>query len=204
MPSRTAQVFINVPFDQRYRKLFDALVFTVTECGFTARCALETDDGSQVRLDKLYGIISDCRYGIHDISRVTLDSKHRLPRFNMPLELGIFLGAKRFGNSRQKLKSCLILERDLYRYQKYCSDISGQDVRAHGNDVSNAIVAVRNWLRTTGGGAVDFPGPVRIQNRYLLFRGDLPILRRGRDLDPRSLAFIDYRTLLMGWREENQ
>lgn len=81
-------VFINAPFDRRYRRLFDALVFAVVDCGFEARCALEGDDGSEVRLDKIYRLIQECALGIHDLSRTTLDSRHRLPRFNMPLELG--------------------------------------------------------------------------------------------------------------------
>ena len=55
------------------------------------------DDGGQTRIDKLYGLIEACRYGIHDLSRTELDATPRLPRFNMPLELGIFLGAKRYG-----------------------------------------------------------------------------------------------------------
>ena len=143
MAARPAGVFINVPFDRRYRQLFHALVFTVHECGFFARCALEGDDGSQMRMDKLYDIIRDCPLGIHDLSRTTLDSVNRLPRFNMPLELGIFLEAKRYGGATQHRKSCLILERDLYRYQKFCSDIAGQDIRAHRDTVEDAIVVVR-------------------------------------------------------------
>jgi hypothetical protein len=95
MPGYDDRVFINVRFDRRYKKLFDALVFTVHDCGFLAHCALESDDGSRVRLDKLYAIIAECRYGIHDLSRVTLDTRYRLPRFNMPLELGIFTWGKK-------------------------------------------------------------------------------------------------------------
>ena len=90
MRQGTAGVFINVPFDRRYQKLFDALVFAVHDCGFVARGAREHEDSSQVRLEKLYRIIGECRYGIHDLSRVTVDSKRRLPRFNMPLETGYF------------------------------------------------------------------------------------------------------------------
>lgn len=52
-------VFVNVPFDRQYRKLFHALVFTVHECGFLSRCALEGDDSSEVRMEKLYAIIRD-------------------------------------------------------------------------------------------------------------------------------------------------
>ena len=62
-------------------------------------------------MDKLYNLISECRYGIHDLSGTELDPEHGLPRFNMPLELGIFLGAKRYGATPQ-LKRVLILDVD--------------------------------------------------------------------------------------------
>lgn len=84
-------VFLNVPFDNRYTELFRALVFTVQDCGFNARCALEADNSADVRVEKLYRIIGECRFGIHDISRTSLDRASGLPRFNMPLELGLFL-----------------------------------------------------------------------------------------------------------------
>jgi len=197
-------VFINVPFDRRYQKLFDALVFAVHDCSFIARCALEQDDGSQVRLDKLYEIIAACRYGIHDLSRVTLDTMNRLPRFNMPLELGIFLGAKRYGSVTQRQKSCLILERDQHRYQIYCSDIAGQDIRAHGNNVASAIRGVRNWLSAAHGGRVAMPSPLKMAERYIEFRLDLPAMCRNRQLDRRDLSFLDYRELVSGWRAENE
>ena len=101
-------VFINCPFDLVYKPLRDAMVFAIYDCGFIARCALEEDDSSEVRIDTIYNIIANCRYGIHDISR-TEDKSSKLPRFNMPLELGIFLGAKKFGIEEQKRKKCLIL-----------------------------------------------------------------------------------------------
>jgi hypothetical protein len=204
MPGYEDRVFINVPFDQRYEKLFHALVFAIHDCGFVARCALETDDGSQVRIDRLYEIIADCRYGIHDLSRTTLDSRNKLPRFNMPLELGIFLGAKRYGDARQRRKSALILERDQYRYQIYCSDIAGQDIRAHGNNVSAAISAVRDWLNAAREGCVAIPGARRIAERYFNFRLELPKMCQTENLDLRELPFIDYRTLVTGWLEENE
>ena len=113
-------VFINCPFDSVYKPLFDAMVFAIYDCGFIARCALEEEDASEVRIDKIYNIIADCRYGIHDISRTELDRDSNLPRFNMPLELGIFLGAKKFGIEEQKRKKCLVLDREQYRYQITC------------------------------------------------------------------------------------
>ena len=46
--------------------------------------ALEDGDAGQVRIDKIYNIIEDCRYGIHDIPRTELDAISCLPRFNTP------------------------------------------------------------------------------------------------------------------------
>lgn len=42
-------VFLNVPFDKKYRRLADALVFAVHDCGFIARSALEVEDSGQAR-----------------------------------------------------------------------------------------------------------------------------------------------------------
>jgi hypothetical protein len=193
-----------VPFDRPYAKLFDALVYTVHDCGCIARCAKESDDGSQVRLEKLYGIIEESRFGIHDLSRVTLDSKNHLPRFNMPLELGIFLGAKRYGSARQRQKAMLILEKEPYRLAKFCSDLAGQDPRAHGNDLQRAITIVPNWLRTERSGVPDVPGGAAIALRYFQFRRDLPGMCELRQLNIRDLTFLDYRTLVEGWLDAHQ
>lgn len=202
MAKRPEGVFINVPFDRRYSKLFHALVFTVHECGFVSRCALESDDGSEIRINKLYQIIRDCALGIHDLSRTTLDKANRLPRFNMPLELGIYLGAKHFGDLSQKRKSALILEREAYRYQKFCSDLAGQDIRAHNNTVVEAIRAVRDWLRSARSSAV-IPGAAVIAQRYIAFRRDLPKMCRAEGIAVTGVVFLDYRTFVVAWLEEN-
>jgi len=80
-------VFINCPFDGPYKPMFEAIVFAVFDCGFLPRCALETDDSGQVRIDKIFNIIASCKFGINDLSRAELDPATGLPRFNMPLWL---------------------------------------------------------------------------------------------------------------------
>ena len=120
-----ANVFVNCPFDKAYQPIFEAIVFGIHDCGFVARCALEEEDSGAVRVAKIYDIIASCRLGLHDISRTELSGKSKLPRFNMPLELGVFLGAKRYGSSKQKTKRCLVLDRERYRYQSYISDLGG-------------------------------------------------------------------------------
>lgn len=99
MPKYADSVFLNVPFDRRYKRIFDALVFAVHDSGFTARSALEVEESSEARVDKILNIIDESKFGIHDISRAGTDRATKLARFNMPLELGFFLGAKRYGSN---------------------------------------------------------------------------------------------------------
>jgi hypothetical protein len=113
----------------------------VHDCGYIARSALEITDTSQVRVSKIVKIISLCRIGIHDISRAKLNPNTRLPRFNMPLELGMFLGAKEYGNKKQRQKICLVLDRSPDRYWKFCSDIAGEDISTHGRSVARELMA---------------------------------------------------------------
>lgn len=197
-------VFLNCPFDAEYRALMAALVFAVHDCGLRARSSLEESDSSQVRFEKIRAIVADCRFGIHDISRTELDPEHALPRFNMPLELGLFLGAKAFGRGRQKEKNCLVLDVEPYRYQKYCSDIAGQDVAAHGGDPIKAIRIVRDWLRTAteGSGAI-LPGGDRMADRYLAFQAVFPDMCKELGDTPESIIFNDYTTFVVAWLREN-
>ena len=194
-------VFINCPFDDRYKPLFNAIVFAVHDCGFAARSAQETEDGSQVRIDKIYGIIAECRYGIHDISRTELDEHMCLPRFNMPLELGVFLGAKRYGEKDQQKKSCLILDKEPFRYQIFVSDIAGQDVKSHNNNPKEVVHLVRDWLSHVSKRKL-IPSGNSIWNRYQEFQSDLPRMVKTYELDLDRLIFTDYVTLLTGWLEE--
>ena len=196
----TDNVFINCPFDAAYKPLFDAMVFTVHDCGFIARCALEEEDASQVRIDKIYTIIADCRYGIHDISRTELDENSGFPRFNMPLEFGVFLGAKKFGVVEQQRKKCLVLDKELYRYQQFISDLAGQDIQAHNNEVETIVKVVRNWLRTASRRQT-IPGGNIIWERYQIFLRDLPQTVEECRLDVEDLIFNDYIFVIGKWLE---
>jgi hypothetical protein len=142
-------VFLNVPFDRKYARLSDALIFVVRDCGFAARSALEVEDSGKARVEKILDIIEQSKFGIHDISRAGLDRATGLARFNMPLELGFFLGAARYGQAKDREKYCLVLDRERYRYRSFCSDIAGQDIRAHNDEPRDAIRAVRDWLSVT-------------------------------------------------------
>jgi hypothetical protein len=104
MIGAASNVFINCPFDDDYKASFEALIFCVTTSGYRVRCALEENNAADIRLEKLYRLIKESGKSIHDLSRVDLGS-NGLPRFNMPFELGLFMGASKFGGKshRQRL-----------------------------------------------------------------------------------------------------
>lgn len=197
---KARNVFINCPFDEDYTPLFNAIIFSIMNCGYNPRCAMEIEDGGETRISKIFNIIADCRYGIHDISRTELND-HDLPRFNMPLELGMFLGAKKYGDRDQKKKTCLILDREPHRYQIYISDIAGQDIRSHDNDEAVVIDMVRGWLRNQSG-RTTIIGGAEIRRRYEIFRTDLPGICVGLSLTEEELTFNDYKTIIETWLKD--
>jgi hypothetical protein len=182
-------VFINCPFDGAYLPFFHAIVFTVTRCGFKPRCALEVIDSGGTRIAKIEKLIEECPIGIHDISRTELSEASGLPRFNMPLELGLFLGAKRYGDAVQRRKRCLVLDRQPYRYQQFMSDIAGQDIEAHENNIGTVITKVRSFLNSTVRGA-PLPSGAVLAEDYALFNEALPDICKELELD---VAALDYR-----------
>ena len=193
-------VFINCPFDEAFAPTFRALIFVILVCGFRPRSARELDDGGQTRIDKIYGLIEECRYGIHDLSRTELDSVHQLPRFNMPLELGLFLGAKRFGGKHQKAKRVLILDVEQYRYQRFISDLAGMDIHEHGGDPLNALREARNWLANVS--RRELPSADRIGRMYEEFLADLPDLAAALEFDPNDIPYVDYERIVATWLVE--
>ncbi len=190
------QIFINCPFDSEYRPLFRAMVFAIYQCGFLPRCAQEASDSGQNRLDKIMGIIEACGLGIHDISRTELDPSTKLPRFNMPFELGVFLGAKKWGKPVQRRKNCLVLDREPYRYREFISDIAGQDPLAHNQDPQTLVTAIRDWLSTFRTGLMS--GSLLWQE-YEAFLAELPDLCSNLSLVADELTFSDYRGVIYHW-----
>ena len=204
--AKRSSVFINCPFDANYKPLFDAILFAVWDCGYEPVCALAKDDSGRVRVEKIYRLIDASQFGIHDISRTELDDLNKLPRFNMPFELGLFLGAKTFGKAKNKRKATLIFDKESYRYQKFISDIAGQDIHSHNNQPNEAIRVVRNWLQQHlkhGKGSSPLPGGKIIVERYQRFRSELaPFAERAR-LDSSRLTYADYNWLVKAWLESN-
>ena len=190
-------VFVNCPFDPDYKPMFEAIVFAVFDCGYKPRCALEAYDAGEVRIEKIAGLVRSCRFGIHDISRTELNQVG-LPRFNMPFELGLFLGAKRFGDVVQRRKTCLVLDREQFRYQAFLSDIAGQDISAHGGQPARAIGAVRDWLASCRTGQPP-PGGTAIAARFDEFGAALPGLLRDLGIGREEMTCSDYANITSTW-----
>ena len=111
------KVFINCPFDEHYIDMLQALVFTIYRCGFFQITAMNEENAMDIRLDKLVRLIKDAKYAVHDLSRLEPNNLG-FPRFNMPFELGLYFGAKKYGVKEQKVKSALVFEREQYQYQQ--------------------------------------------------------------------------------------
>jgi hypothetical protein len=82
-------VFLNIPYDAQFERLYLAYIVGLTVLGFVPRATLGIPSGAR-RLERILSLIHSCRYSVHDLSRVQLD-RHapRTPRFNMPFELGL-------------------------------------------------------------------------------------------------------------------
>jgi hypothetical protein len=190
-------VFINCPFDDAYLPLFEAQIFTIYACQFRPRSAREIDDGSQMRMEKIYQLIEDCRYGVHDLSRTELAPETGLPRFNMPLELGVFLGAKRFGDDRQRLKRALLLDREPFRYQRFISDLAGLDIHSHANDPEVAITKLRDWLANVT--RRHLPGAPHLVATHRRFRQDLPEIAAELGFGDHPIPYVDFERIAAQW-----
>jgi hypothetical protein len=200
-PARS--VFINCPFDDAYAELLRAIVFAISACGYSPVCALDDDDGGQLRSAKLTKMIATCDLSVHDLSRVELSDGAGTPRFNMPFELGLYLGAKQFGGRRQKRKRMLILAGDRRHWAPSISDLAGVDPAYHNNKPDTAVRAVRDFLHRRPDGGV-LPGETALLADYRHFRRDLPAIAvRARQTEDEALRYRNYVTFLRAYLENH-
>lgn len=144
MPFET-NVFINCPFDKDYTILLRTLTFTLQYIDLTPFVS-QTFSSSNIRVTQIKEYIKNCKYSIHDLSRSRPLKRGDLPRFNMPYELGLDLGASEYGRKKLKTKKTLILETGRFHYQQVLSDIAGQDIENHNDDPQTLVTKVRNWV----------------------------------------------------------
>jgi hypothetical protein len=182
-PPAAKAVFINCPFDDEFKPLLRSMVFAIIASGYYPRCALDETDGAEVRVSKIAAMIGECDWGIHDLSRVEVGAAG-LPRFNMPMELGLHLGARLLGEARHRRKRALILDAERHRYDAILSDISGQDIEAHGSAGSGDPMCPQLALRASLTQRVASPGRCRYSGRLSALSGRGG--RAARSASPRS------------------
>jgi hypothetical protein len=187
----STDVFINCPFDAEYEPLFEALVFAVAAAGYKARCALEDNDAANIRFDKLRKLIQVCPRTIHDLSRTEV-GKNALPRFNMPLELGLAMGLKYFGGRKVRGNSALIMVKERYALPVYLSDLAGADPQAHEGKPANVVGLVTRYLKITPEGKL-LPGSQFSADLFENFKKRLPTMAQNVNRKPQEVApFHDY------------
>jgi hypothetical protein len=141
-------VFLNVPFDSQYRTLFTALIAGLTGLGCEPHCVLEISSSGRDRLDRIYELITDCGASIHDLSRVTLSGPLRVPRFNMPFELGLAYSLAQHQSHHQPHRF-FVFEARQYRLQASLSDLNGHDPHIHRGTQQGLLRCLLDIFGTT-------------------------------------------------------
>jgi hypothetical protein len=122
----------------------------------------------------------------------------------MPFELGLDLGCRRFGTSYQTGKISLILDIGPHRYEKFISDVKGQDITARGKTVQKIIEVVRDWLRNElDPRIVIIPSGENIFARYSAFQIALPSICTKLRWNPKKLKFPDFSFAIATWIKAN-
>lgn len=129
-------VFLNVPYDEKFRPLYLAYIVGLTQLGLEPRATLGIPGGAR-RPDRIMELIKSCRFSIHDLSRVELDRfAPRTPRFNMPFELGLSVAwAIQYPNRH----TWFVCESENRRLQKSLSDLNGTDPNIHGGTADGVM-----------------------------------------------------------------
>jgi hypothetical protein len=124
---------------------------------------------NQGRLDEIVQLIQQSDVSIHDLSRIELSSG--IPRFNMPLELGLALYHSHITKGRHRI---FVFERKVYRTQQSTSDLNGLDPQIHHGTPKGVMAGLRNIFYQADGTTVP-----EMLSSYRAVKRKLPALRRN-------------------------
>lgn len=175
-------VFINCPYDPDYRPTFETIVLATVCCGFIPRPALDSDGVSDSRLDRIYELIRECKYSIHDLSRCYGEGTRNLARFNMPIELGMAIAQnKRGSDSERSQHEYLVLVPDDEPASKFASDLQGLDPKAYDLSQGPPLAEVMSWLVTSRDAADVNLNPAKVRSALPRFHDTMRELRHQWD-----------------------
>jgi len=136
-------VFLNIPYDEEFSSLYVAYIVGLIQLGLAPHITSEIPGGDR-RLDKILKLIQSCRYSIHDLSRVEVSvAPSAVPRFNIPLELGMTITWAKTHPSRH---SWFVWESEPYRLQRSASDLNGTDPNIHNGAPERVLSGLRSAL----------------------------------------------------------
>ena len=143
--SNELTVFMNVPYDRSYERLFVALIASLISIGGTPHCVLEIAERGQGRLLRILESLEKCRISVHDLSRAGTPA-----RFNMAFELGLaWLTSHKSGKH-----SIVLFEKIEHRLLKTLSDLRGIEPYIHKGCPSGVVKGVLDALASVN----DNPG----------------------------------------------
>lgn len=123
--------------------MYIAFIAGLSGLGLAPHATLELP-GPRRRLDRIADLIEGCRYSFHDLSRVqTSGPVPRLPRFNMPFELGVAVERSRRPGVRHEW---VVFEEQPHRLQRTLSDLNGTDPYIHHGDPDRLLIELGNAL----------------------------------------------------------
>ena len=165
--------FLNIPYDRQYENLYLSFIAGLCAFGLIPRATVEIPGGER-RLDRIFKLMTGCRYSFHDLSRVELDrNAPRTPRFNMPFELGLFLGWLK--TKRKNMETCFIFESVDRRLNKSLSDLDGTDPYIHEGRPRGVFRELNNALIKSR----DEPTPEQMHNTYRFIKALSPYIIRS-------------------------
>lgn len=134
-------VFLNIPYDQEFSSLYVAYIVGLYQLDLVPHLAAEIPGGDR-RLDRVFKLIKQCRYSIHDLSRVEVSvAPTATPRFNMPLELGMTITWQIL---KPRQHTWFVWESEPYRLLRSASDLNGTDPYIHDGTVEGVLRELRN------------------------------------------------------------
>jgi hypothetical protein len=163
---RIESVFLNIPYDKKFEDRYVAYIVGLTQLGLRVNATLAVPN--QGRLETIIGLIAKSDSSIHDLSRIEISKG--IPRFNMPLELGLALYRSHATKGRHRVH---VFESKPYRAQKSTSDINGIDLQIHHGTPKGVMAGLRNILRQPG----DVTTVPEMLRSYSAVRRKLPALR---------------------------
>jgi hypothetical protein len=140
-------VFLNIPYDAQFERLYLAYIVGLIELGLKPRATLAIPGGT-ARLDRIIELIQLSAYSVHDLSRVQMDrTPPPTPRFNMPFELGL---AVSWAKRNPQRHTWFVFESKNRRALKSISDLNGTDLNIHDGTIEGVMRELCNaFVRTS-------------------------------------------------------